>query len=73
MSIPLRVRIDWDKIKVCRKCAEKIVEEVKAKYDEIKAGKTSIDIVRILCDDCWKYNTSSGGITVELDPKILRD
>lgn len=73
MSIPIRLRIDYEKIKVCKLCAENIVNVLKTKYLDIKNGKISIDIVKLLCDDCWKFNVENGAITIELDPKIIRN
>lgn len=72
MSIPVKVVLDWEKIKLCEKCASEVADEIKRNYPKIRSGECSLDITRILCDECWKYNTENGGIRIELDPRVIR-
>lgn len=69
VSIPVRLLFDWDKIKVCEECGRKLAQEL-LKY--VRMGNANIDIAKILCDECWRYNIDNGGIRAEIDPKVIR-
>lgn len=72
MSIPVRVVLDWERIRLCGRCAEAVIDEVRRNYPRIRSGEAGIDLPRIICDECWRYNTENGGIRIELDPRIIR-
>lgn len=69
MSIPVRVVVNWSVVKLCKKCADRLIAEI---GDKIRSGSVTVDLPRLLCDDCWKYNINNGGIRLELDPGIVR-
>ena len=53
MSMPVRTIIDWNKLEVCRKCADKIAKELMKAVNAQKRGEEyNFDISAILCDEC---------------------
>lgn len=69
MSLPIRVVYNFDRIKVCEECGKKIAGEV---LKQVRSGNARIDLAKLLCDECWEYNVSNGGIEAEVDPRIVR-
>jgi hypothetical protein len=70
VSIPVRIVVDWNKLEICGKCAERITLELTKVIRERRPA--NLDISVLLCDECWKHNVDSGAIKAELDPQVVR-
>jgi hypothetical protein len=69
VSLPIKIVVNWDKVQVCEECVRKIVDEVRR---QIRSGNVQLDLPKILCDNCWNFNSDNGAIKIELDPRVLR-
>ncbi|MEM1801403.1 MAG: hypothetical protein QXF58_06700 [Desulfurococcaceae archaeon] len=73
MSIPIKVIVDWDRISICKECADRIAGEIAGQLSKIRRGEQpQINIVSILCDECFNHNVENGAIRIELDPRLVR-
>lgn len=71
--MPLKVRVDWNKLEVCKECAEKLSAEISKQLKTIKKGESpKVDIINLLCDECLAYNSDNGAIKIEIDPRLVR-
>jgi len=77
VSIPVRIVIDWEKIRLCKKDAEILQEELNKYIGELRNGNPiPIDggkIIKMLCQECFNRNTANNVIRLELDPKVIRN
>ena len=69
MSIPIKITVDWDKMKVCEECGKRLASEL-LKY--VRQGSATLDIPKLLCNECWEWNISNGGIRADIDPRVIR-
>jgi len=74
MSMPVKIIIDWNKIEVCKECADKIAKEIaKVVSAQMHGESYNIDLGKILCNECLIHNIEeTKAIRFELPPELIR-